>query len=125
MIQNEIETLEKDLKRLKDRQKESVESVVKETSRDYYISLKDRAEQVMCLIEGRIYSPYDMQNVYKIEHAKQWKKEVYMDFCWIYERDGYGSPLGFISLLSGLFDATSDMHSKMWISAIKENKETR
>jgi hypothetical protein len=78
---------------------------------------------VYLLMQGEEYKPYSFSDKYKIERAQEWKKDNYFDFSHIYK--GFGNPVGFISLESGLFDATSLKHKKMWVEAVKNNKEER
>lgn len=124
-IKTEIERTQGSLKKLKEQRKASFESVKKEKVGNYYNSFKDVCKQVLCLYEGSIYYPYsDKHNLYQ---GKEWKKENYYDFWNIYNTDGLGEPIGFISLQSGLFEATKSYHKQMWIKRITDcfKKEVR
>ena len=122
-LKNTIQCKEEQLKRLKEQEKESFESVKEHWNSTYHNYFTDNCEMIYLLMQGKKYKPYNFNADYKIERAKEWKKEVYFDYSNIYQ--GFGSPIGFISLESGLFDATSSKHKLMWLSAIKNKKEDR
>lgn len=122
-LKNKIQDKENQLKSLKEQLKQSFESVKEHWNSHYHSSFTDHCEMIYLLMQGKKYELYSFNKEYKIERAKEWKKEIYFDYCNIYQ--GFGSPIGFISLQSGLFDATSSKHKLMWLSAIKNKKEER
>lgn len=122
-IKNEIEYKENRLKELKEKLKVSFESVKEHWNTTYHRDFTDKCEMVYLLLQGLKYSPYSFSKEYKIERAKEWKKDTILDYCNIYK--GFGSPIGFISLKSGLYDATRDKHKEMWQKAIEYEREIR
>jgi hypothetical protein len=122
-LETEIKYKEKELKELKLQLKESFESVKECWGNIYHDSFTDRCEMIYALIQGKIFKPYRLNPQYKIERAKEWKTNLFFDYCNIYQ--GFGNPIGFISLKNGLFDATSRKHKQMWLSNIEHKKEER
>jgi hypothetical protein len=123
-LKNKIKYKENSLKQLKEQLKASFESVKEHWNSTYHSSFTDNCEMIYLLMQGEVYNPYNFGKTYQIKRAKDWKTEVCFDYCSIYLQE-YGNPDGFISLESGLFDATSSKHKKMWLSAIKDKKEER
>jgi len=123
-LKNTIQYKEKQLKELKEQLKESFESVKEHWNNTYHNSFIDSCEMIYLLMQGKKYKPYDFSRGFKLRRGQEWKKENYYDYALIYLQE-FGSPGGFISLESGLFDATSGRHKKMWFSAIKDKKEER
>jgi len=122
-IKNEIQSLETQIIRLKEKLKTSYESIKELWNDEYYSTFTDRCKMMYHLANGLKYERYPFNNDLDIGRQKNFNtKEVY-DFCNIYK--GVGSRIGFISIASGLFDASSDRHKDMWLAAIKENKEVR
>ena len=121
LINWQIESLQKDLQQLKERRKESFESIKEHWSSTYHNSLKDKCEMIYMLAQGLKYNPYSFREDLKLTHAQVWKTNEYLDFCYIYE--GFGSPTGFVSTENGLFNATQSKHKKMWLWAIENKKE--
>lgn len=121
LIDWKIEKLQKKLNSLKAEQKASFESVKEHWDSTYHGSLKDKCEMIYMLAQGLEYRLYNLREDLKFERAKVWKTSDYLDFCNIYK--GFGSPVGFVSLETGLFDATEYKHKDMWMHAIKKEKE--
>lgn len=119
----EIERLQEKITRKKEQLNESYGALKQYWNDTYHNSFKDRCEMIYLYTQGKIYKPYNFSNNFKLEREQEWKKKNYYDYCNIYE--GFGSPIGFISLESGLFEATKGKHKLMWLSAIKDLKEER
>ena len=121
LLKWEIEDLESRLKELKENQKQSFESVKKHWNSTYHSDLKDKCEMIYMLAQGKSYNPYNFRDDLKFSRGENWKSKEYFDFCHIYK--GFGNPSGFVSLECGLFHATQSKHKKMWLWAIKNEKE--
>lgn len=126
-INNEINCLEKQLKDLKTQQKESVQSVKEHRDKWHHNGIKDTCEQVICLVKGEIYEPYSLEyKHYSIRQAKEWKKDNLYDFCYIYQSDGYGSPIGVISTKEYLIQAVgTDGLKAIWRNRVESSNECR
>jgi hypothetical protein len=119
MIQDKIDSLTQELASLRHKQKESFNSVLKEVEGAYFNSFKEECHKVLCLISGETYRPFDSR--YNLHRGKVWKTETYLDYFDIYNKEGFGKPIGFIALESGLFEATERYHHSMWVTAIKDS----
>lgn len=124
LIKNKIVEAKKELNELNETFKKSFNSVKEHWASAYHNSFSDKCEMVYFLAQGKLYKPYRFDEDFKIERAREWKKDICLDYCHIrFER--YGAPSGFISVKNGLFDATSSKHKSMWLKAIETNKEVR
>ena len=115
-IHYEIENLEIRLKNLKERAKESFESVLQKRDSGYYNDFKNTCDQILHLINGDKWS--FLNGKFNLTHFKEWEKNVYHDICLIYDETRFGSPIGFICKENYLYKATEGKHRQMWIDSI-------
>lgn len=123
-IKDRIEELTQKLKKEKESLKISYDSVKEHWNSFYHRSLEDKCKMMFKLVQGLEYKPYTFSEKFVIKISENWNTKEHLDYCNIYD-EGFGNPVGFISLPSGLFDATKEHHKAMWLNAIKEDKEER
>ena len=69
LINWQIESLQKDLQQLKERRKESFESIKEHWSSTYHNSLKDKCEMIYMLAQGLKYNPYSFREVLEVQQV--------------------------------------------------------
>ena len=130
-IYNEIEKLEKRLGHLKINVQQSFESVKVAREGSYGDKgFEDTCTQIIHLLKGNAYEKYKFNRTgEKVDRSEYWIKGEsgwgHKNYCNIYTEELSGSPIGFICPQEGLFEATENFHKQLWISAIKNAKETR
>jgi hypothetical protein len=120
-INFKIKALSKELALYKTLQKESIASVVEARKEGCFVNFKDTCDQILHLIGGYKWDFYN--NRFTLRRDIQIKTNNYYDICYIYDRTGFGSSIGFVCTEEFLFLATRFYHRDMWIFRIKDSWE--